>query len=144
MTYLDASCLVKLLRPEPFSEEVQALVHREQTVIVSVLCELEALLQLRAGFLGGLYKKGKLRAMERRLAIMRDEPPFEFRTLPATVFQTALSQHRSSGAAHCRTLDRLHLAAMAELGANRLLTHDGPQAKSARGLGFEVLMPAGE
>jgi hypothetical protein len=40
-----------------------------------------------------------------------------------------------------RTLDRLHLAAMEELGLHRLMTHDGPQAKAAAARGYAVLSP---
>jgi uncharacterized protein with PIN domain len=42
---------------------------------------------------------------------------------------------------HCRTLDRLHLAAMTELDVARLMTHDAVQAQAARALGFEVVIP---
>jgi hypothetical protein len=43
-----------------------------------------------------------------------------------------------------RTLDRLHLAAMEELGLHRLMTHDVPQAEAARVLGYAVLSPGRE
>jgi predicted nucleic acid-binding protein len=43
--------------------------------------------------------------------------------------------------AHCRTLDRLHLATMQVLGFQRLLTNDDRQAAAARALGFDVRLP---
>jgi hypothetical protein len=66
--------------------------------------------------------------------------PFEFRDLPGAVFQLAILQHVSAQW-HCRTLDRLHLAAMKELGLRRLLTNDAKQAAAARALGYEVVSP---
>ena len=42
---------------------------------------------------------------------------------------------------HCRSLDRLHLAAMEELGIKRLMTHDFRQAEAAREMGIDVVMP---
>jgi hypothetical protein len=42
---------------------------------------------------------------------------------------------------YCRTLDRLHLAAMQVLEVHRLLTNDDTQARAARGLGFEITRP---
>jgi predicted nucleic acid-binding protein len=61
--------------------------------------------------------------------------------LPGTVFQTALRQHRNSRDAHCRVVDRLHLAAMEELKVSRLMTHDEGQAKAAIEAGFKVVHP---
>jgi predicted nucleic acid-binding protein len=45
--------------------------------------------------------------------------------------KTALEQHEAA-TAHGRSLDRLHLAAMEELGVRRLMTHDARQAEAAR------------
>jgi predicted nucleic acid-binding protein len=42
---------------------------------------------------------------------------------------------------HCRTLDRLHLAAMEELSLRRLMTTDTAQAAGGKALGFEVVSP---
>ena len=42
---------------------------------------------------------------------------------------------------YCRSLDRLHLATMQALGLHRLLTDDELQARTARGLGFEITLP---
>ena len=141
MIYADTSCLLKVLRPEPLSEAVWSAMHEEETVIVSVLAELEALVQLKAGWVGGEVTRSQWRQAETRFGLLRNQPPFQFRTLAAAVFQTALRQHRNSGGAHCRSLDRLHLAAMEELKVSRLMTHDEGQAKAAIAAGFEVVRP---
>ena len=57
------------------------------------------------------------------------------------MFDVALRQHRAGGKTHCRTLDRLHLAAMEELNVRRLMTNDASQAAAARAMGLEVLTP---
>ena len=57
------------------------------------------------------------------------------------LFQTALRQDREARRVHCRTLDRLHLAAMEELGLRRLMTTDTAQAAGGKALGFEVVSP---
>src|SRR2546428_328036 len=136
MIYLDSSSLLKLLWNEPESFAVVDAIRDENAVMVSVLAELESLVQLKAAHLGGDYSLPQLRRIEAQLAILRHQPPYEFRTLPGTVFQTALRQHRNSGSAHCRALDRLHLAAMEELKVTRLMTNDERQAKAAVSAGF--------
>jgi predicted nucleic acid-binding protein len=115
MIYADTSCLLKVLRPEPWSEAVWSAISEEAAVIVSVLVELETLVQLKAEWTGGMLSRNQWRQAEARFGILRNQPPFEFRALPAAVFQTALRQHRNSVHKHCRSLDRLHLAAMEEL-----------------------------
>jgi predicted nucleic acid-binding protein len=139
--YIDTSCLLKLFRTEPSSAEVRAWVAAETEVIVSALAELETLVQLKALWAGGELTKPQWRMLEAELALLRNRPPFEFRFLPAAVFQTAMRQHRNSGDKHCRSLDRLHVAAMEELKVSRLMTHDEGQAKAAIEAGFEVVRP---
>lgn len=141
MTYIEPSCLVKVLRPELESPAVVEAIGRETSVIVSVLTELETLVQLKAFYLAGDYTRPRWRQLEAQLAALRNQPPYEFRTLSAAVFQTALRQHRNAGETHCRSLDRLHLAAMEELKLTRLMTHDDRQAKAAIAAGFEVVRP---
>lgn len=141
MIYLDTSCLCKLVRPEPGSADVRAAITAEPEVVVSVLAELETLVQLKASWAGGSYTTSQWRKLELELGLLRHQPPFEFRPLPARIFQTALRQHRNSGELHCRSLDRLHLAAMEELKISRLMTHDESQAKAAVEMGFEVVRP---
>lgn len=141
MIYLDSSSLLKLLWHEPESSAVVDAVADENAVMISVLTELETQVQLRAAYLGGEYSLPQLRRFEAQLSFLRNQPPYEFRSLSSTVFQTALRQHRNSGNLHCRSLDRLHLAAMEELKITRLMTNDEGQAKAAIEAGFQVVRP---
>ena len=141
MIYADTSCLLKVLRPEPLSEAVWNAVHQESLVVVSALVELETLVQLKAEWMGGRLTRNQWRQTQARFGILKNHPPFEFRALSGGVFRIALRQHRNSGERHCRSIDRLHLAAMEELMLARLLTHDKAQAKAAIEAGFEVLRP---
>ena len=133
--------MLKLLWREPESEATRNLVASEDVVVVSALGELEVEVQLRAAWLAGRYREAQWRRFRAKLAEFRRLEPFRFRTLPGSLFETGLRQHTSAGRTHCRTLDRLHLAAMAELSLDRLMTHDTLQAQAARVLGFEVLTP---
>lgn len=141
MIYIDTSCLLKLLRPEELSAAVGSAIAAERSVIVSSLAELETLVQLKAAWVAGDVTRTQWRRLEVVFGAMRNQIPFEFRALPGSLFLTALRQHRNSSEAHCRSLDRLHLAAMEELNLVRLMTHDLRQAKAALAAGFEVIQP---
>jgi predicted nucleic acid-binding protein len=141
MIYLDTSCLLKLLREEPESGAVRDAVDAESEVIISALTELETEVQLKAAYEGGEIRLAQLRQLQARLTAMKNLDPFYFRHLPAAVFQTALKQIHRSEAAHCRTLDRLHLAAMHELNLKRLITLDEMQRKAGEAIGYTVLWP---
>ncbi|HEV2330238.1 MAG TPA: PIN domain-containing protein [Verrucomicrobiae bacterium] len=141
MVYADTSCLLKVLRPDPLSKAVWTAILAEETVVVSTLAELETLAQLKAAWTGGLLARSEWRQAETRFNILKNQPPFEFRAPPAALFQTALRQHRNSGDVHCRSLDRLHLAAMEELDVSRLMTHDVNQANAAIEAGFQIISP---
>ena len=141
MIYVDTSCLLKLLLEETDSEAVRQAVAVEDAVVLSVLVELETKVQLRAGWRGGRLRSGRYRAYVAQLDAFRKTDPFRFVTLPGTVFLTAIQQHQSTRSPHVRTLDQLHLAAMAELRLRRLMTTDAAQAAGARALGFDVTIP---
>jgi predicted nucleic acid-binding protein len=141
MIYLDSSSLLKLLWSEAESSAVAGAVGAEDEAVISSLAEIETLVQLKAAYLGGDYTGPQWRRLEARFSILRHQPPYAFRDLPGAVFQTALRQHRNSAATHCRSLDRLHLAAMEQLGISRLMTNDERQAKAAATAGFEVIYP---
>ena len=141
MIYLDTSCLLKLLRDEPESAAVRSAVDSEEEVIVSSLAELETEVQLKTAATGGEIRTSQWRQYQARLVAMRNFDPFHFRHLPAAVFSTALRQHRHAQAMHCRSLDRLHLAAMEELKVLRLMTLDAQQAKVAASLNHEIVCP---
>jgi hypothetical protein len=132
---------MKLLRTEASSPAVRAAIAIEEMVVVSVLAELETLVQLKVFWTGGSLTQPQWRRLEAELGLLRNQPPFEFRALPSAVFPTALRQHRNSNDLHCRSLDRLHLAALEELNVSRLMTHDEQQAKAAAEAGFQVVRP---
>ncbi|HEV2209809.1 MAG TPA: type II toxin-antitoxin system VapC family toxin [Verrucomicrobiae bacterium] len=140
-SYLDTSCLLKLLREEPESVHVRGVVAAEEQVIVSSLAELEAEVQLKAAAMGGDLRVSQWRQYQAKLAEMRNFDPFDFRHLPGGVFSTALRQHRHPQAAFCRVLDRLHLAAMEELKLTRLITLDDAQGTAAEALDYKVIYP---
>lgn len=139
MFYIDTSALLKLLWAEPESDVVRSYVAREDLVVVSILTEVEADNRLRAAWLAGRYGAPTWRRLRSKFNELSMTPPFTFRALPASFLETARRQQAASGRVHCRTLDRLHLAAMEELELHRLLTNDRGQAAAARALGFEVL-----
>lgn len=141
MVYLDSSSLLKLLWLEPESDGVRQRVAAEDRVVVSALAELETEVQLKAAWLAGRYGETRWRRFRGKLREFRETEPFRFRDLGPALVATALRQHDAAGANHCRTLDRLHLAAMEELRVRRLITNDAHQAAAARTLGFEVLTP---
>ena len=141
MIYLDTSCPLKLLRQESESADVRSAVDAEAEVIVSSLTELGTEVQLKAAVIGGDMRASQWRQYQVRLAAMRNLDTFHFRYLPAAVFSTALRQHRHPQAAYCRSLDRLHLAAMEELKLRRLITLDEIQGKAAEALDYRVLYP---
>jgi predicted nucleic acid-binding protein len=142
--YIDTSCLLKLFRAESLSEDVQAAITVETSVIISSLTELETLVQLKACWSGGEFSRTQWRRLETEFNLLRHQDPFEFRSLPSSLHETALRQHKNSGLIHCRTLDRLHLAAMEELKTTRLMTHDEAQAKAALEAGFQIVRPGHE
>ena len=140
MIYIDSSSLLKTLWEEPESKAVREAIAVEDQVAVSSLTELETEVQLRAKWLGGSVTKKRYEAYRARLVSFRDTAPFEFHDLMGSVFRNAIRQHLS-GKSHCRSLDRLHLGAMEELGLDRLLTNDAKQAAIARIIGYKVVFP---
>jgi hypothetical protein len=61
--YLDTSCLLKTLFPEPETERVIRLVAAEERVVVSTLARLETLVQIHARGAGGLLEPGAVRSL---------------------------------------------------------------------------------
>jgi predicted nucleic acid-binding protein len=141
MIYIDTSCLLMLILVGEGSEAVTDAIARESSVVVSNLAELEALVELKAGFMGGEYGLAKWRRLEFQLQLLRNNEPFVFRNLANGTWDVAFRQHRNSRDTHCRTLDRLHLAAAEKFGITRIMTRDAAQARAAEELGFEVVVP---
>jgi len=140
MIYIDTSALIKTLISESASEAVDQSLSEATSVIISPLVELEIHVQLRGWFLGGRYRRREYSALCENFESLKSNSPFSFRMTSGAIFNAALNQHRETEI-HCRSLDRLHLAAMEELGIKRLMTHDFRQADAARERGIEVLMP---
>jgi predicted nucleic acid-binding protein len=139
--YLETSCLLKLLLGEPGGDHVAALLQGESRIIVSGLTQLEArnvLQGMRAG--GQLTERQHRRAVSALEALLKSGP-FHVVPLPGDALDEALRQVAKESA-YCRTLDRLHLGAMAALHLRRLVTNDAQQTMAARALGFEVLGPS--
>jgi len=142
--YLDASCLLKVLFPEPETLRVMQLVAAEEHVVVSTLSRLETLVQIHARRSGGLLREAAARALRARLDTVLRQTPYEVVRTPAEMVDMAEAHLRSlPREAHCPTLDRLHLAVMKSLDVRRLLTNDRAQARAARALGIAVIVPGG-
>src|SRR5687768_1237690 len=124
MIYIDGSCLIKFLMIEEGSDAVANSVLKENSVVVSSLAELEVLVHLKAGYMGGFYDVAKWRRLELQLHVLRKEEPFIFKNVPNGIWDVAFRQHRNSRDKHCRTLDRLHLAAAEKMRITRIMTRD--------------------
>jgi predicted nucleic acid-binding protein len=140
--YLDTSCLLKLFFPERESAGVAALVAAEERVVVSTLARLELRVQIQARVAGGTLPARAASALLALVDRTLGQSPYDIAETPSNVFSVAAAQLAPLGrSTHCRTLDRLHLAAMETLGLRRLLTSDETQARAALARGFEVLRP---
>jgi len=139
--YLDTSCLLKVFFPEPETAQTLAA-GAESRVVVSSLARLEMLSQIHGRVAGGLLSAARARRLLQRVEAVLKMAPYEPARCPADIIEIAVAQVQPlSKSVYCRTLDRLHLAAMEALGVRRLLTNDDTQAAAARALGFQVLLP---
>ncbi|WP_221032661.1 PIN domain-containing protein [Actomonas aquatica] len=138
--YIDTSCWLKLLFPEPESAAVAALMGAESLVVVSSLVRVEAEQQIASRRAGGLLTAAKHKKVQRAMNDLLGMEPFQARELGGVLWPLALEQI-ARAKEPCRTLDRLHLAAMAELGVTRILTHDRRQEAAAREMGYAVVVP---
>ena len=140
--YLDTSCLLKVFFSEPETAATLALIARESHVIISSLARLEALVHIHGRVAAKMLSGVAARRLVRRFDQVLQTEPYELVPCPPGIIEIAETQVRSVvKSAYCRTLDRLHLAAMQVLGVHRLLTNDDTQARAARGLGFETVQP---
>jgi predicted nucleic acid-binding protein len=140
--YLDASCLLKVLFPEPETPRVMELIATEEQVVVSTLARFETLVQIHGRGSGGLLTPAAVRSLATRLEALLGQDPYEMIHTPPTVIDVAIEHvRRLPREAHCPTLDRLHLATMEAFNLRHLLTNDDAQARAARALGFTVVVP---
>lgn len=140
MIYIDTSSFLKLFLVEPESVSVEQALPAYDAVFVSNLTELEARVQLRAFVYGGRFTGSFESRVLRDMSLLVVEKPLSRVELRGSIFTTAIKQHEKT-TAHCRSLDRLHLAAMEEIGVRRLMTHDSRQAEAAVALGYQVVSP---
>jgi predicted nucleic acid-binding protein len=140
--YIDTSCILKLLFPEPETDRVMQLVAAEEHVVVSSLARLEAIVQIHARCIGGVLRRPAAQQLIGRLDVILRQAPYELVPAPSRIIDDAeVHVRRLPRDGYCPTLDRLHLAVMKGLDLGRLLTNDDAQVRAARGLGFEVLLP---
>lgn len=138
--YIDTSSLLKFLLPEAGGSAVETAIFAEEDPVISLLVRLEAEVQFRARRQGGSLRPNAYRALAAKLDALEKETPIAIRVLSSSLLEVALRQHHASKI-HCRSFDRLHLAAMEELEITRLMTHDARQAEAARAQGFRVVAP---
>lgn len=141
MLYIDTSSFLKLILTEPESPSTCQALSMESTVLVSTLTELETATQLRGFLLGGQITRGLHTRSCARLRDMLEMHPFQRMPLTGSVFEQALHQLNAHPNLYCRSLDRLHLAAMQQLKVTRLMTHDAKQRQAALALGLSVDTP---
>ncbi len=140
--YLDTSCILKVFFPEPETAKTLAVISAESRVVVSSLARLEMLSQIHGRVAGGLLSASRARRLLKRVEAVLKMAPYEPARCPADLIEIAEAQMQPIlKSVYCRTLDRLHLAAMEALGVRRLLTNDDTQAAAARALGLQVLLP---
>lgn len=140
--YLDTSCLLKVLFPEPETERTLALISAEERVVVSSLGRVEVVTHIHGRVAGGYLSKPSAKRLAERLDALLQTTPYDLMASPITIYDLAAEQVTSFSAKdYCRSLDRLHLASMEALRVRRLLTNDDAQARAAKRLGFSVVMP---
>ena len=144
MTYVDTSTLLKLFCGRIERELAHNGMHGLGDIHLSSIAYMECHVQLKARLLGGLCNFRHYQAQTSQLDQMKTAKPFFYRTVPGAVFERGVQQARDPAGVYLRSMDCLHLAAMEELGAGRLLTNDLRQAEAARKMGFGVTVPGAD
>lgn len=137
--YIDTSCILKLVIEEHDSGEVRATCNASTSIVVSSLAELETRSRLLALLEGGAIRESVHKRLVREVEGALANEPFRVERLSGDVFDHAIMQVRRRGAKACKSLDRLHLAAMDVLGLKFILTKDARQAAVAKSLGYTVI-----
>lgn len=140
--YVDTSAFLKLLWTEPETSRVEEILAAEDEAVVSDLARLELTVQIQSRRAGGLLTRSGAERILRQAEDLLELAPFVVRATGALLVEAARQQvDVRDASSHCRTLDRLHLAAMGELGLDRLLTNDDALASAARARGATVVLP---
>ena len=139
--YLDTSCILKVFFPEPETAKTLAVISAESRVVVSSLARLEMLSQIHARVAGGLLSASRARRLLQRVDAVLKMAPYELARCPADLIEIADAQMQPiRKSVYCRTLDRLHLAAMEAHGVagaeavidRRAASHAAPECAGLR------------
>lgn len=139
--YVDTSCFLKLLFPEPEARRTAELIAAKGSVAVSTLGRLETLVQIQGRVAGKRLAASVAARLRRRIDVLLESAPFDLVPCPPDIMELAETQMRSKPRSHCRTLDRLHLAVVESLGLRCILTNDAGQGAAARAFGLEAVFP---
>lgn len=139
MRYFDTSALIPYYRPEPLSNQVQALlIQAESPVLISTLTETEF-----ASVMAWLVRMNELDAPDANLiqaAFQEDVHRGCYHVLDLNREHYRLARDWLSGRdTSLRTLDALHLAVVALAGAE-LVTADKVMAQAANHFSIPVLL----
>lgn len=126
-SYVDSSAIVKLAVREPESDALRRYLRRRRPLISSALARTEVLRSLLPGGEEALVAG-------RRVLSRVDMARVNDRVLNLAATLTPLE---------LRTLDAIHLATAARLGADlgEIVTYDERMAAAARSMGFKVSSP---
>lgn len=138
MIYVDTSLLIPIYVPEPRSKEADEVLGSASSIVVSDLTVAE--------FYVGLARKVKLKTItvsQAEAARTAFESHLEeglLRRLPIRPAHSEVAGDLArKSTVMLRTLDAIHLAVAAGVGAPPVATFDDRLADAARDLGFEVL-----
>jgi uncharacterized protein len=130
VTYLDSSAIVKLVVEEPESTALRNYLRRRSELVSSALARTEV---LRALLAGGDAAVARGRAVLQRVELIR-------------VTDRVLDAAGTLVPAEVRSLDAIHLATAAQLGADlsRLITYDERMLDAAKLLRIKAVAPGGQ
>lgn len=128
LTYVDSSAIVKLAVAEPESGALRRFLSRRQPLVTSALAKTEV---ARALMPSGPEAVSRGEEVLRRLQLIR-------------VNDRVLRAAGRLEPRELRSLDAIHLASAAELGASvrQIVTYDERMAQAARASGWSVAAPS--
>jgi len=145
MAYWDTSCLLKLYAPEADSADFKAHVREGATLVTSEIARLELCAALhRKEAADDLRQGGAKRALAAYDANVAAGLIVVNAVSPAVVenFESVIERcHHRSPPLSLRTLDAIHLATAAVVGATEIVATDKRLREAALSLGFTVYPP---